>query len=228
MIRKALGVALLCGIGFAAQAVTVDMRHEYVDNGQNKDRVAVSHRFANGFGFSVEAKWRSGGDKQDQLFSDIVGNGHEESISWLFRPFGRHFQMTPSFTVESNDNSSIYKPGLQVQYSFDSGIYLATRYRHDYTRYPSNAGKDDDKVNRVDVWAGYVMDDWRFELNYLYKHSDHNIRQNNKKGEDEYNAKVAYKIDKNWAPYVEVGNVTGSKYTDERQTRYRVGVGYSF
>lgn len=228
MIKKALGIALLCGTGFAAQAVTVDMRHEYTDNGQNKDRVSVSHRFANGFGFSVEAKWKSGGDKQDQLFADFIGNGHEESISWLFRPFGRNFQVTPSFNIESNDSRSIYKPGLRLQYSFDSGIYLATRYRHDYTRYPSNAGKDDDKVNRVDVWAGYVINDWRVELNYLYKHSDHNIRQNNKKGEDEYNAKLAYKIDKNWAPYVEVGNVTGNKYTDERQTRYRVGVAYSF
>ncbi|MDM7065355.1 oligogalacturonate-specific porin KdgM family protein, partial [Enterobacter hormaechei] len=36
-----------------------------------------------------------------------------------------------------------------------------------------------------------------------------------------------YKWDKNWAPYVEVGNV-GVKDTDERQTRFRLGVAYSF
>lgn len=38
---------------------------------------------------------------------------------------------------------------------------------------------------------------------------------------------MAYKWDKNWAPYFEVGNV-GVKSTDERQTRLRVGVAYSF
>ncbi|MDM7079761.1 oligogalacturonate-specific porin KdgM family protein, partial [Klebsiella michiganensis] len=29
-------------------------------------------------------------------------------------------------------------------------------------------------------------------------------------------------------PYMAIGNVSGSKTTDERQTRYRVGVKYSF
>ncbi|GAB7201905.1 hypothetical protein OS21_32270 [Dickeya oryzae] len=43
-----------------------------------------------------------------------------------------------------------------------------------------------------------------------------------------HNVKLSYKWDKNWKPYVEVGNVSGSKSTDERQTRYRVGVQYSF
>mgnify|MGYP004723228931 FL=1 len=43
-----------------------------------------------------------------------------------------------------------------------------------------------------------------------------------------HDVKVSYAIDKNWRPYVAVANVPGSKYTDERQTRYRVGVSYSF
>lgn len=34
--------------------------------------------------------------------------------------------------------------------------------------------------------------------------------------------------DKILKPYVAIGNVSGSKYTDERQTRYRVGVTYNF
>ncbi|TBL93785.1 porin, partial [Klebsiella oxytoca] len=40
--------------------------------------------------------------------------------------------------------------------------------------------------------------------------------------------KLTYKFDKNWSPYMAIGNVSGSKSTDERQTRYRVGVKYSF
>ncbi len=60
----------------------------------------------------------------------------------------------PGFTIESNDSRSIYKPHLHVQYSFDNGFYVAARYRYEYTRYPNDAGKDDDKVNRGDAWAG--------------------------------------------------------------------------
>ena len=179
MFKKSLVLTSLIGTSFMAQAVTVDLRHEYIDSGANADRVSVSHRFANGVGFSVEAKWKSGGDKADQ-------------------------------------------------YSFDNGFYVAARYRYEYTRYPSSSNKDDDKVNRGDAWVGWVMGDWRTELNYVYaKSSEGMVRNNNKDYSNEYNAKLAYKWDKNWAPYVEVGNI-GVKDTDERQTRLRLGVAYSF
>lgn len=31
-----------------------------------------------------------------------------------------------------------------------------------------------------------------------------------------------------WKPFVEVGNVSESRITDERQTRYRVGIKYTW
>ncbi|MGJ8211963.1 oligogalacturonate-specific porin KdgM family protein, partial [Klebsiella pneumoniae] len=39
--------------------------------------------------------------------------------------------------------------------------------------------------------------------------------------------KVAYKLDNNWSPYGEIGNV-GVNDRSDRQTRFRVGVAYSF
>ncbi|STQ09505.1 Oligogalacturonate-specific porin [Enterobacter cloacae] len=73
------------------------------------------------------------------------------------------------------------------------------------------------KLNRGDAWVGWVMGDWRTELNYVYaKSTEGMVRNNNKDYSTEYNAKLAYKWDKNWAPYVEVGNV-GVKESDERQ-----------
>ena len=54
MLKKTLALAILSGMSFAASAVTVDLRHEYIDSGSNADRVAVSHRFDNGLGFGVE------------------------------------------------------------------------------------------------------------------------------------------------------------------------------
>ncbi len=65
-----------------------------------------------------------------------------------------------------------------------------------------------------------------YELNY--KKSEDEILANKEKEEWSHDLKVAYKWDKNWKPYVAIGNVAGSKTTDERQIRYRVGVQYSF
>ena len=231
MLKRSLVLAALCGMSFAATAVTIDLRHEFIDGGKsdksNADRVSVSHRFANGLGFTVEAKWRSGGDNGSQPYSDVVGNGHEDTISWRWKATSNFF-LTPGFTIESNDSRSIYKPHLHAQYSFDNGFYVAARYRYEYTRYPNNAGKDDDKVNRGDAWAGFVLGDWRTELNYVYARSSEGVSRNdNKPYSQEYNVKVAYKLDNNWSPYGEIGNV-GVNDRSDRQTRFRVGVAYSF
>ncbi|HGA5463255.1 TPA: oligogalacturonate-specific porin KdgM family protein, partial [Salmonella enterica subsp. diarizonae serovar 50:k:z35] len=45
-----------------AHADTLDYRHEYVDNGKNKDRIKLTHKFDSGVKFSVEARWK--GDKK--------------------------------------------------------------------------------------------------------------------------------------------------------------------
>lgn len=168
MFKKSLLLASLISASFAASAVTVDLRHEYIDSGSNADRVAVSHRFDNGFGFSVEAKWKSGGDKADQPFADVVGNGHEDQISWRWKATD-NIALTPAFTIESTDSRTIYKPNLHVQYSFDNGFYVAARYRYEYTRYPSSSNKDDDKVNRGDAWVGWVLGKVRISRSFLPK-----------------------------------------------------------
>jgi hypothetical protein len=49
----------------------------------------------------------------------------------------------------------------------------------------------------------FVFGDWRTELNYVYARSEGVKRNDNKPYSQEYNVKVAYKLDKNWAPYGE-------------------------
>lgn len=72
---------MICGLLLASassQAVTIDLRHEWLDDSkQHKDRALVSHRFANGFGFSLEAKWKSGGDNENKPFNNLVDNGQK-------------------------------------------------------------------------------------------------------------------------------------------------------
>ncbi|MBU9808253.1 porin, partial [Rahnella sp. SL6] len=81
--------------------------------------------------------------------------------------------------------------------------------------------------NRGEIWLGYKIADWRFEYNYIYKHSDQ-ILYDNDKWDYEQDLKVAYNINKQWTPYVQVGDVSVRKTTDERQTRFRIGVQYNF
>lgn len=220
---------MICGLllcSFQATAVTLDVRHEWQDDSKvHKDRFAVSHRFDNGIGFSLEAKWKSGGDNSNKAFHDIVSNGTENSINYQYKITPEWF-IQPGFTLESSSNSSIYKPFLTTGYAFDSGIYLNGRYRYEYKRV-SDEGKEDEKTNRGEFWLGYRYQDWRFEYNFIYKHSDQ-IRFDNKKWDYEHNVKALWKLNKNWAPYTELGNISVRKTSDERQTRFRVGVQYSF
>lgn len=78
MFNKFLVVVFFIGIFFVVQVVIVDLCYEYIDSGVNVDCVLVLYCFVNGVGFFVEVKWKLGGDKVDQLFVDVVGNGYED------------------------------------------------------------------------------------------------------------------------------------------------------
>ncbi|WP_456310573.1 oligogalacturonate-specific porin KdgM family protein [Serratia proteamaculans] len=220
---------LLCGLLLASassQAVTLDVRHEWLDDSkQHKDRFMVSHRFDNGFGFSLEAKWKSGGDNKNKAFTDLVDSGTESTVSYQYKVTPAWF-LQPGFTLESSSDNSIYKPFLTTGYQFDNGIYFNVRYRYEYTR-STKENTDDKKTNRGELWLGYRLADWRFEYNYIYKHSDQ-VLYDNDKWDYEQDLKVAYNINKQWTPYVQVGDVSVRKTADDRQTRLRIGVQYNF
>ncbi|MGD8105442.1 oligogalacturonate-specific porin KdgM family protein [Pantoea sp. FN0302] len=220
---------MCCGLLLASTqtaAVTIDVRHEWLDDSKaHKDRIAVSHRFDNGIGFGLEAKWRSGGDNKNKAFRDMVSNGTESTLNYQYRPIKEWF-VQPGFTLESSEERSIYKPFLMTGYAFANGIYINGRYRYEYTR-ESETDKEDMKTNRGEIWLGYDFTDWKVEYNYIYKHSDQ-IRFNNKKWDYEQNIKALWKFNKSWAPYIEVGDISVRKTTDERQTRLRIGLQYKF
>ncbi|KAA1051839.1 porin [Pseudocitrobacter sp. 73] len=226
-VKKIITFISLALVSASASAVTIDLRHEYTDDSQvQKDRLLISHRFANGFGISIEGKVKSGGDDQDKAFNDVVDNGDEYVVSYQFNA-APGFSVQPGFALETSSSKAIYKPYIRGQYTFENGIYIAGRYRYEYTR-DTSADKDDEHINRGDLWLGYKIKAWAFEGNYLYKKSEDYDRFNNGKDDYELNLKVAYSIDKNWKPYVELGNVSVRSTTDERQTRYRVGLQYTF
>ncbi|WP_312953193.1 oligogalacturonate-specific porin KdgM family protein [Superficieibacter sp.] len=214
-------------ISGAAHAGYVDYRHEYYDDGRNYDRVYMSHRFATGFGVAVEAVSRSNDAQSEKPLNNMEGNSSEYTAS--YQTVWHDLVWQPGIAVETGDNIAIYKPYIRVQYNISDNWWTAFRYRQEYARRNTD-GKDDRMVYRPEAWLGYNIDNWMFELNGFYKFADHENLYNNEKRDYEYNFRVAHKFGQ-WVPFAEVGNVSSgynTATTDDRQTRYRVGIGYNF
>lgn len=218
---------LLPFLSCAAQAGYVDYRHEYYDDGRNYDRVYMSHRFGTGFGVAVEGVARSDNKQSNDALNNMESNSSEYTASYQFGWQGLLWQ--PGIAVEMGEDMAIYKPYLRVQYAINENWWTAFRYRTEYTRRNAQ-GRDDRMVYRPEIWLGYNIDNVMLELNGLYKFADNENLNNNKKEDYEYNFRVAYKID-SWVPFAEVGNVASgynTATTDDRQTRFRMGLGYNF
>ncbi|EAB5645331.1 oligogalacturonate-specific porin KdgM family protein [Salmonella enterica] len=198
VMRKSLFL-LLPLVVTNAHAVYVDVRHEYLDDSKaNYDRAYISHRFANGVGFAIEAISKSGGDDTNKAFNDLeTGNGY-----------------------------STYKPYFRATWTLNESWWVGARYRFEYVRRSSDI-RDDDTINRMDVWAGYKWNNFDWTIEGIYKKADKYDLYDGGKDNYEYNFRTAYIIDQ-WSPFVEVGNVSVNSNSDERQTRFRVGIGYTF
>lgn len=208
-----------------AHAVYMDVRHEYLDDSKaNYDRVYISNRFSNGFGFAVEAISKSGGDDTNKAFNDLEVQGNEYTVNYQFNSGPVAWQ--PGFVLETGSGYSTYKPYLRSTWTINESWWLGARYRFEYTRRSSDS-REDDTVNRMDVWAGYKWNNFDWTLEGIYKKADKYGLYNNSKYNYEYNFRTAYIIGA-WSPFVEVGNVSVRSNSDERQTRFRVGLGYTF
>ena len=208
-----------------AHAVYMDVRHEYLDDSKaNYDRVYISNRFSNGFGFAVEAISKSGGDDTNKAFNDLEVQGNEYTVNYQFSSGSVAWQ--PGFVLETGSGYSTYKPYLRSTWTINESWWLGARYRFEYTRRSSDS-REDDTVNRMDVWAGYKWNNFDWTLEGIYKKADKYDLYNNSKYNYEYNFRTAYIIGA-WSPFVEVGNVSVRSNSDERQTRFRIGLGYTF
>ncbi len=218
---------LLPVIAGAAHAGYVDYRHEYYDDGRNYDRVYMSQRFATGFGVAVEGISRSNDTQAKKPLNNMESNGVEYTAS--YQTTWNDLIWQGGMALETGDNIAIYKPYLRVQYNINENWWTAFRYRYEYARRNAQ-GRDDRHLNRPEVWVGYNTGNWMFELNGFYKFAENENIYNNTKTDYEYNARVAYKYG-SWVPFVEVGNVSSAyntATTADRQTRYRIGLGYNF
>jgi len=206
-------------------AVYVDVRHEYLDDSKaNYDRAYISHRFDNGFGFAIEAISKSGGNDTNKAFHDMEAQGNEYTASYQFNRGSLAIQ--PGLVLETGNGYSVYKPYLRTTYAINEAWWVAGRYRFEYIRRSSDS-REDDTINRLDAWVGHKINNFEFVIEGIYKIADKYNLYNNSKSNYEYNFRTAYNIDA-WTPFVEVGDVSVRSDSNERQTRFRVGLGYTF
>lgn len=233
MLRTLL-IAILPFITLATHAVTFDYRHEMNDSGGNnhKDRLLMSHRFANGFGLSLEGKWKGSQDK-DKAYHETLSNGTEVVASYVYK-INPTFQLEPGFSLDSSSSANNYRPYLRGKVNFDSDVSATLRYRPYFKRNSNNIGTNkqtsENGYNLTAAISWKLFKDYQldYELDYKHATSAGVLIADNENYAWTHDVKLTYKLDKNWSPYAAIGNVSGSKYTDERQTRYRLGVKYNF
>ncbi|MBG6244060.1 porin [Candidatus Symbiopectobacterium sp. 'North America'] len=237
MKLKLVTLAITSLVALNTLAATIDYRHEFKDtlNSDHKDRLLFSHRFEQGFGLSVEACWgQHANDKTpNKPFNESVSNGTEVIASYLYN-FNKTFSLEPGFSLDSTSSVNNYRPYLRGKANLTNDLSVSLRYRPYYKRTSGNIGTSgrtsENGYNLTSVVAYNFLKDYtiEYELDYQKANAAGIKLADNESYSFGHDVKLSYKWDKNWRPFVAVGNVPESGTTDNRQTHYRVGVQYSF
>ncbi|MFT8210133.1 MAG: oligogalacturonate-specific porin KdgM family protein [Symbiopectobacterium sp.] len=240
MKLKLLALAVTSIVSVNAMAVTIDYRHEMKDtpSADHKDRLSVSHRFANGFGLSVEARWKQSGkdDSVNKPFSEPVSNGTEVVASYVY-DFNKTWSIEPGFSLDSTSETNNYRPYLRAKVNIIDDLSYSLRYRPYYKRNSGKIGStkasdytSESGYNITGVLSYKFLKDWQvdYEIDYKKTTKAGVTLFDNDNWSLEHDVKLSYKWDKNWKPYTAIGNVVQDGKSDHRQTRFRVGVQYSF
>ncbi len=237
MKRVLTSAILLALTATAANAASINIRHEFVDakgqeESQHKDRLVISDRFDNGIGLSAEIKWQN--PKGESFGLENLSNaGHEMKISYNYKVTDT-FTLQPAYALDSGTDKATHKFDLKGTQQLTDDWNIGLRYRYgDANKAESSA---DSHYSQLNLTSGYKMDDFSFGLDIEYK-----LEQSASKGfegDNNYlalvNFSAAYSgLESGWVPFVEFGMVSvdadsGIDGKDDYRARYRAGVKYSF
>ncbi|WJV55743.1 oligogalacturonate-specific porin KdgM family protein [Pectobacteriaceae bacterium CE90] len=237
MKLKLLALAVTSLISINALAVSIDYRHEWRDTakGDQRDRLLISNRFANGFGLSSEVSWKqsSADSTPNKPFNEQVSNETEVIASYLYK-FNQTFSLESGFSLVSGSTYRTYRPYLRGGVKFADDWTATLRYRPYYKRISGNIGSSSNTAeNGYNITAnvGYTfLKDYNISYEYDFKKINHAGAKSydNHSYNADHQVKLSYKWDKNWKPYISLSNLADNGTSDHRQTRYRVGVVYTF
>ncbi len=230
MKRVLTSAILLALTATTAHAASINLRHEYTpefgdNDSQYKDRVEVSHRFKNGVGFAVEAKYAEDDSK------GLKANGHQANISYRIK-LNDEFTLTPQYKIEGNDDLN-HQFNLTLGYKINDDWSVS--YRQRYNQYQT-----EDYYHQGTLAFSYKgIEDWGISGSTDYRVRGGDVGKNkvvwdgDNKGINEVNFKAQYNgLESGWKPFGEFGVTPKAKNTgdevDSWRPRVRVGVSYSF
>jgi hypothetical protein len=224
------GVIIASVLSASAMAASINLRHEYMpdrDGDKHRDRITVAHRFDNGIGFSVEAKWKH---VNDEIIKNMVSGGHEVGVSYNYKVNDR-FTLQPAYAADVSSSSTTHKFNLRGITKITDGWGASLRYRYGLKSEPN---KDNVGYHQFNLVTDYKLSWGKVGVDLEYKDL-----QSDQKGwrDNSHDHLVNFfgeytQFESGWIPFVEVGFLTfdqndnGTK--DDYAMRYRVGVKYNF
>ncbi|WP_333496845.1 oligogalacturonate-specific porin KdgM family protein [Kluyvera sp. CHPC 1.251] len=210
---------------------TVEYRHEYLDGKKSHgDRYKVYLDTGQHIGFEFDARY---GNEDEEAFNRMYLNGSELN-AFYYTNLNKNTVFLAGNSFDFTDDGVVYIPFVRLNYNFDNGFRINGRYKWKIWDYAMNGDNNQpyhSRIQEFDSWVGYKWGDWDFEYEFdIFKEMASNGQPlyDNKDWDYAHNVKVTYSINKNWRPFVEVGNVKQNNYSDDRQTRFRVGIKYTW
>lgn len=231
MIKKLLVTSIVLSLtSTAAFAASINLRHEFMpdrDGDKHRDRISVGHRFDNGVGFSVEAKWKH---DDDQFISGLKSAGHEVGVSYNYK-INDMFTLQPSYAADVSSSSATHKFNISAIAKITDKWGANFRYRFGEKR---PVDEDSSNYHQLNLVTDYRLNWGKVGVDLEYKQLDSDTTGWKDKNSDhlvnffaEYN-----QFESGWIPFVEVGILTfdkdADKYKDDYAMRYRFGVKYNF
>ncbi len=241
---KIISSVVLSGlVCVSAHATSINMRHEIVPKyddqaASHSDRIEVSHRFSNGIGFGVEAKWKS---NNESAFGELSGNGQQSNISYRIK-LSDDLTFTPQYKWESGSSKLSHQFNFSFGYKVSSDWSVGFRHRYNYE---AKVDDDNSHYNRWTFSAGYKgVEDWSLSssIDYTFNPEASGPRWEDKQSWfSDVNFKGEYTgLNNGWKPFLEFGlkpYKSGETYrfngedvsaNDKWRPRYRLGLKYSY
>lgn len=242
MKNKLISSAIFLAISSASvSAATLNLRHEFKPEhgdkagASNVDRAAISHRFSNGIGFEIEAKWKSNaktGDTNADPFSEFSGNGQQANISYAYK-LSDSLTLTPQYKWESSDSKMGNQFNLTLGYKLNSDWSASFRHRYHYETKPNV--EQSAHYNRWTFGLGYKgLEDWSLGMttDYQFNQSGSFVYKEKESYFKEVNFTFEYLgLESKFRPFGEIGFNPSKKDTNEIDSwrpAFRAGVKYSF
>lgn len=210
---------------------TVEYRHDYRDGvKKHGDRFKVFLDTGQNIGFELDARYNN---KDDSMYDSMTMNGSEVT-AFYYDKINANTNWLAGTSLDFTSEGLVYIPFVRLNYQFDNGIRLQGRYKWkvwDYAMNGTNGEAYHSKIQQFDTFIGYKYNDWNFQYQFdIFREMENRglPLYNSNRWDYQHNIVVTYSINKNWRPFVEVGNIKDSRYTNERQTRYRMGIKYTW